>query len=153
MPAVFWQIDLQRALTSGRGQRILLEIEAALLVMPEHRLIADQIAHVVDWNEDGDPLETPRVIGVCAVGAYAAHKRVAEGKTWTQAVADLSEEYPYEVDCYETQELGQSLGLARTVAWELARINDETFGHLAPEDRYAAVLAWVRERIKPEVAS
>ena len=153
-PAHWWQNDLRRALTSKRGQRILRDIEAALLALPEHKLIADQIIDVVDWDENGDPVETPRFFGVCAVGAYAVHRKMVEGTPWNEAVLELGEEYPVEVDCFETQQLGQSLGLARTVAWQLAYLNDERFASCTPEERHAGVLYWVRGQIKPvEVTS
>jgi hypothetical protein len=147
-----WRSSLQRAINSARGQRLLREIEAALLAMPEHKLIADEIAHAVDWDEDGDPIDEPRVIGVCVVGAYAAHQRARdEGVSWARAVFDLAEELGGEVDCWETQELGVSLGMARTIAWELAYVNDERFGGLTDECRWEAVLGWVRERILPDL--
>jgi hypothetical protein len=147
LPGIFWEIDLQRALTSGRGQRILREIEAALLTMPEHKLIADEIVELGEWDEEVDR-QIPTG-AVCAVGAYAVYRATQGGKTREQALLDLAKDWGGERDCWQTEQLGRRVGLARTVAWELACVNDETFGHLTPDGRHAAVLAWVRDRIKP----
>jgi hypothetical protein len=148
MPAVFWQIDLQRALTSGRGQRWLRDIEAALLALPKHELSYENIVELGEWDDEGD---TRKPVGVCAVGAVAAYQKVKAGATWDQAFADLAESWDGERDCWETQQLGMSIGLTRTVAWELAYQNDEMFESLNPSERHAAMLGWVRSHIKSEV--
>lgn len=140
-PSHWWEIDLARALTSGRGQRILREIEHALRSMPERRLLADAI---VEWDDEG------QAGAVCAVGAYAAFKQVQAGKTWPEAFAVLAERYGGDADEWETQQLGRSVGLARTVAWHLGWLNDEMYGDLKPRQRWRAILKWTRSQIKTE---
>lgn len=141
-PPHWWEIDLQRALTSGRGQRFLKEIEAALLAMPKHELAEGYIVEPMDFDEG--------IIGnVCAVGAYAAYRQVQQGKTWNQAFSDLAEKWGGEQDDHwNTQQLGRSLGLTRTVAYELAWQNDEQFGDLPPDERWREMLRWVRSKIR-----
>lgn len=139
-PSHWWQTDLERALTSGRGQRILREIETALRAMPERRLISDAI---VEWDED------EQAGAVCAVGAYAAFKQVQAGKSWADSFAMLAERHSGDADEWQTEWLGRSVGLARTVAWYLGWLNDERFGHLKPRQRWRAMLRWVRSEIKP----
>ncbi len=145
LPAIFWEIDLQRALTSGRGQRILRDFEAALRSMPVRRLEADD--QIVHWDED------VQEGAACAVGAYAAYQRVKAGETWPEAFEALAERWGGESDYWEPERLGRSVGLARTVAGHLAWLNDEQFGDLKPRQRWRAMLGWVRETIKPEPAS
>jgi hypothetical protein len=146
LPAVFWQIDLHRALTSGRGQRILRDIKAGLLAMPERRLVESHIVQEGAWRDD----DSREIEGVCAVGAYAAWLKVQAGATWANAFADLADRWGGEQDAHwNTVQLGRSLGLARTVAYELAYVNDEYFGGMAPEDRWHAVLDWVRAQLLP----
>lgn len=150
MPAVFWEIDLRRALTSGRGQRILRDVEAALLAMPKHELLYGEIVEAGCWD-DHDDVRIPTG-AVCAIGAYAVHRGIQDGKSREQALADLAERWSGDRDQWETEILGRSLGLARTVATQLAWLNDEAYGSLTPPERHAAVLAWVRDQIKPEPA-
>lgn len=142
-PAHWWQIDLQRALTSKRGQRILRDIEAALLAMPEHKLVE---GYIVRYDEDEHTGE------VCAVGAYAAWQKVKQGSTWEDAFAELAEKWSGEQeDEWTTRQLGKQIGLARTVAVELSFTNDErAYWKGTDEERWQTVLDWVRKQIKPE---
>jgi hypothetical protein len=137
-PQHWWQIDLNRALTSGRGKRLLQEVEDALLAMPKRELIEGWIVRA--WRDDDDAIEEGQV---CAVGAFAAYRKVREGKTWTEALDELDERWGGEQDDeWNTQALGRSLGLARTVAWYLAWINDGFEGD--PKGRWEHVLEAVR---------
>lgn len=132
-----WWDSFRRAVNSERGQRTLREIEAALLAMPEHKLIADELA-------DGNG-------GVCAVGAVAAYRRVQDGQSWDDAVLSLP---PIDSGHETAYYASTSLRMAKTIAWEMAQINDDgdrwAPDHWTPEQRHAAVLAWVRKRIKSE---
>lgn len=129
MPYELWKANLHRALTGKRGQKALADLEAALLALPDKRLIEGALC------EGGE---------VCAVGALGAHRLVKKGKTWAEAFAELDGEA--ETD-YETVWFGEKLGLTGTLTWEIAHRNDETFGTLPPEVRYERMLAWVRQHL------
>jgi hypothetical protein len=161
-----WQQTLSRALGGRRGQEALAAMEAALLELPEHKLIEGHLA------ADG---------GVCAVGAFVAHRQAEQEGADLQAVIETmsagtlcwcghdreahpdGEEQctgrkkwnpdgrcpcdcwdPYEADAVETAEAGQRAGLAFSVAWHFAYLNDEQFGVATPEERHERMLAWVR---------
>lgn len=140
-----WQANCRRSLQSRAGQRELRELEAALLELPEKRLI-----HGALQDEHG---------GVCAIACYAKRKGV-----------DLSK-FDQE---YDSPEVGEAAGMPRLVAWKIVSLNDieiedhyemcegpntqpasyDTYRHgvwtrfeWTPEERYAKVLAWVRSSI------
>lgn len=144
-PAHWWQIDLERALTSGRGQRLLREVLAALIAMPRWELIEAEIVEVTTDDDD-------QVVdgAVCAVGAYAAYCIRQGGWTWTEALSQLAEDGWRGGDSYDTQRLGQKYGLARTVAYELGWLNDEAYARLSPSERWHAVFGWVWGQIRVE---
>lgn len=140
-----WDNAVRRATYSKRGQTVLREIEAALLALPEKRLIEGLLC-------DGT--------GVCAVGALAAYRQVQQGQTWPEAFAVLDESGDYDPDDDDSSSVDDTarfaekrLKMAFSLAWDLAFDNDHRYGGLAPEDRYERVLKWVRGRIKVEVAS
>lgn len=135
-----WESAFARAVRGPRGQRLLRELEAALLAMPDRRLAEGAIAR------DGM---------VCAVGAYVAMRRVNEGASWGQAIAALEAERGdgEDDDDLAAMWLGESLGMARTIAWELAFANDESYGGMMPEARHAAILRWVRRHIATEAVA
>jgi len=139
-----WQANIQRSLQGKAGQRALREFEAALLALPEKRLLREQL-----YDDEG---------GVCAVGCYARYKGV-----------DLSKFDPED----ESDEVGVVAGMPRLVAWSVVELNDihlDTVwevangpvqrGHgtykggiqlvreMTPEERYEKVLAWVRAHLK-----
>lgn len=140
-----WEVNSRRVLTSKRGQAALRELEQALLALPEPRLIDDMIS-------DGH--------GVCAIGALAAYKQVQKGKEWGEAIQNLYREYhappahyppdaePFKVGLSTTAEVGaDECGLTYTLAWVLAEMNDYEFMGKSPEERYTALLAWVRQQL------
>jgi len=149
--ARMWEWNLSRALTSAKGQARLKEFKQALLAVPGHRLATDRIATL-----DGD---------VCAIGAYAAYKRMQQGQTWAEATADLNQTfhplshsiwkdgsehvYEDEADAWQTQELGmRECGLNATLAWFIGYANDEgEFWALHPEQRWWKAYAWTCERL------
>jgi hypothetical protein len=144
-----WQWNLDRALVSDKGQAKLREFREALLAVPGHRLVSDQIATL-----EGD---------VCAIGAFAAYKRTLKGQPWAEATADLNQEFhpvsdatwrrhsgrwEVETDGFATQELGmRECGLNSTLAWHLGQQNDEDFGHMSPEHRWQRTYDWVCEQL------
>lgn len=143
-----WQANCRRSLQGKVGQTELRELEAALLALPEKRLI-----HGALTNDEGD---------VCAIGAYARHKGV-----------DLSKFDPE----YESDDVGIAAGMPRLVAWSVVALNDLqidgyyryaegpslepyrsysehrgvwTYFEYTPEERYEKVLAWVRGKLVGE---
>lgn len=144
-----WQANCARQLLGKKGQTALKELEAALLALPSKRLIADQLV-----SENGD---------VCAIGALALHK----GAT----TAQLAEE-----DDEAMEDVGESFGLPRLVAWKVVEYNDvdlesysirapgpNQYGHsyhpgyslvvsVTPEERYEYMLNWVRALLAKEAA-
>lgn len=138
-----WQANCQRSLRGKVGQRELRELEAALLALPDKRLI-----HGLLTDDDG---------GVCAVACYAKHKGL-----------DLSQFDPE----YDSDEVGIAAGMPRLVAWKVVELNDIQFdgyyviregpsryntmgGYcefvpFTPEQRYEKVLAWVRKQLRAQ---
>ena len=138
-----WDANCRRSLRGQVGQRELRELEAALLALPEKRLI-----HGALEDEAG---------GVCAIAAYAKHKGV-----------DISQ---HDLED-ESDEVGIQAGMPRLVAWKVVAMNDLHFdtvwevaegpiqrGHgqykggiplvrdMTPEERYEKMLAWVQSQI------
>lgn len=137
-----WQANCRRSLKGKVGQAALRRLEAALLALPDKRLIAGDLV-----DDEG---------GVCAIGALALH----EDKI-TDDMRALSE-------C-DMEDVGVELGMPRLVAWKVVEMNDLQFNGLdlvflegperwpaerpyahvpvTPEVRYERMLAWVREQI------
>lgn len=109
-----WQANCERSLRGKHGQEELRELRAALLALPEKRLILKLL-------EDGEG-------GVCAIGAYAKHKAL-----------DLSK---FDVES-DTDEVGIAGGMPALVAWKVVEMNDLQFDSVTPEQRYEKMLAWV----------
>lgn len=132
MPIALWQANVRRAIAGKRGQKALRDVETALLALPSKRLLSGEL---VD-HQAGE---------VCVVGALGIQREMRAGKTFAEAI----EELPYVDNDFETAEYGTTLGLTMTLAWRLAEVNDERFGHKTPEERYEAVLGWVRDQLAP----
>jgi len=144
-----WQGNCQRSLKGKAGQAALRELEAALLALPDKRLIAHKMI-----DHEGD---------VCAIGALAKHK----GRDL------LSEPNVYEDGEFdgdgEMEEIGMELGMPRLVAWKVVELNDiqldgsnlvtcegpyrwysekpQVWVPITPEVRYERVLAWTRRQL------
>ncbi len=139
-----WQANCNRSLRGKKGQQELRELEAALLSLPDKRLIRDLLT-----DEEG---------GVCAIACYAKHKGI-----------DLSKFDPED----ESDEVGIAAGMPPLVAWEVVAYNDlhlDTVWEVAhgplnrheatykggiplvremtPEERYTKMLAWVRAQLR-----
>jgi hypothetical protein len=152
-----WQANCRRSLQGKAGQAALRELEAALLAMPEKRLIANKMI-----DADGD---------VCAIGALAKHKGrdlIAETKAQLADIGiDRFDDDEIDGDG-EMEEIGMELGMPRLVAWKVVCKNDvEIDGHyetlpgparwhgdrpqmyvpVTPEVRYQKMLAWVQRQI------
>lgn len=90
-----WQANCQRSLKGRAGQAELRALEAALLALPEKRLI-----HGALTDDDG---------GVCAIAAYAKYKGV-----------DIAKHDPE----YDSDEVGIAGGMPPLVAWKVVELND-----------------------------
>jgi hypothetical protein len=114
-----WQTNCERSLRGREGQAELMELHAALLALPDKRLIHGSLV-----DEDGE---------VCAVGAYAKHKGL-----------DLQKFDPE----YDTDEVGIEAGMPKLVAWKVVEMNDmELHSRFTPEERYTLMLAWVESKL------
>jgi len=130
------------AIRGKRGQAFLKELRDSLLALPEKSLTADSMAfRASPADPDG---------AVCAVGSLALRRKIAEGKTRTDAVTELREEWK---GC-DGEECGDSVASEFNIAEQLAREvmyeNDEACydDRETGEHRYRRMLAWVNRNIK-----
>lgn len=142
-----WQHNLELALSGKRGKQALADLKAALEALPEKRLIERALCTVggVEKRPEIANLEQPE--GVCAVGAYVWWQKVKQGKDPLQAFEELDTLPDEDGDIWDTVEAGKSAGLTRVLAWELAYTNDETYGGLTPEERYARFVGWIDQQL------
>ena len=152
-----WQGNCRRSLRGRKGQAFLRELEAALVALPEKRLIADDVAKAGE---------------VCAVGAWLLKKRTEAGRPRADVLAEL--EAIDSEDC-QTDDLAISEGAPRLCAWSVVELNDilcdtqwvkyqgpersafcyennyRSLGGypvpLTPEERYERILTWVRANL------
>lgn len=138
-----WAANVRRAIEGRRGQLALRELEAALLALPEKRLISGALCH------EGQ---------VCALGALGVYKRMQQGATREEALAWVWEHTPHysdgeimEYTAVDTADFGKAhLGLTYVLAWHIAQENDEHdafTGPQTPEQRYEWMLRWVRREL------
>jgi hypothetical protein len=113
-----WHANCRRSLQGKEGQAELRELRAALLALPEKRLVRGVLV-------DGEGC-------VCAVGAYAKYKGL-----------DLHTFDPED----HSDEVGIVAGMPKLVAWKVVEMNDFDFDHLTPERRYVKMLDWVESQI------
>lgn len=157
-----WQQAFERAKKSKRGLKALEDVRAALLALPEKRLISRALCTVgkgAELADEPDPYgEREDVLeqgeGVCVVGAYAWYKRVEGGMTAEEAFRSLPFGPDYD-DPSVTVTEGTKAGLRETIGWWLMSVNDNSFEGADPEARYAGVLRFVEDQIAahPAVAA
>lgn len=136
IPWAVWEQIVSRALICRPGQQMLADLEAALLALPERKLIAGK------FMEAGQ---------VCAVGAYVAKKHADRLHVTIEALLnDEDNDMPSAETEWETVEAGESEGMSQTVAWHMAWLNDEQYGSLTDEERYNSVLAFVQRALGRE---
>lgn len=129
-----WSAAAKKAIGGKRGQALLRELEAALLALPNKRLIAG------DFTENGE---------VCALGALAVKRKTDSGTDRLRACHEVGEEFANIYD--DSQAVAEHLSMTHTLAWEVMEKNDNNrFYSSTPGQRYEGVLAWVREQIKKE---
>lgn len=127
-----WEHNVRTALGGKRGQAALAELESALLALPQKVLVAGALC---------------KGLNVCAVGALGVHRMQQRGVSYAGAIGKLRH---YEDDYHaasHTAQYGTALGLTYTLAWTIAEANDEDFKHMTPEQRYDAMLGWVRKQL------
>lgn len=138
-----WRGNCQRSLKGRKGQVALRELEAALLALPEKRLIAQELV-----DDEGS---------VCAIGAVARQRGRLDDHMRTRGE-------------YDMEDVGVQLGMPRLVAWKIVEMNDvilEGFDlvfdlpgpwrwpgeqpymriPITPETRYERMLEWVQSQI------
>lgn len=115
-----YRASVDRAMYGKRGQEFLRELAAAMDAMPEKRLIPSEL--IASTGE------------VCAIGSVCK----ARGLNVT------------DVDVYDPTEVGQLVGIARSMAAEIEYENDERGRHdETPEQRWTRMRNWVASEIKP----
>jgi hypothetical protein len=125
-----WHANVNRSVAGKRGQAMLRELHAALLALPEKRLVHEAIA------ADGE---------VCAIGAWLVAKREQAGEDRATVLA----EYEAVSDDDYTDAVAEEAGAPKLVAWRLVELNDIELDTVTPEQRYARVLAWVEKVLRP----
>ncbi len=133
------QHDLYRqatinAINGKKGQKLLKELEQALLALPEKRLVEGSFC---DGKE------------VCASGALVRYRELSKGRSRDEVLAELAEKSASTNNELEGQEFAmRELGCVRSLAWSIVFANDQDEGRYTPEQRYEHVLSWVKENIK-----
>jgi len=170
--ALFWEANYERALKGKRGRKALADLRAALLALPEPRLIQGALCTVgataeaqrldAEWMNPPPPPGWSRHDpmagslrdaidgqgeGVCAIGAYLWHRKVRAGLDPDEAFASLPRLLQDDHDIAETASEAEAAGVAYVLAWRLAYMNDEWFAGKSPEDRYTAFLAWIDSQL------
>lgn len=136
--SILWEANQERSLKSRKGQAALRRLEAALLALPEPKLIADAI------EADGM---------VCGLGALAKYENFLDVPELPQQPAeDASSE---EWDEWFSQDadiviekamlsLAKALDVPKLVAIAIIYQNDDSFLVQTPEQRYQKVLKWTQ---------
>lgn len=115
-----WRGQVASAIRGKRGQRLLLDLIAALDAMPEKVLIAEDLI-----DAEGD---------VCALGAVGVRRGISMGK----------------LDPEEPETVAEAFDIAEQLAREIAYVNDEggRYGE-TPQERWRRVRAWAVRLIQP----
>ena len=124
-----WRGQVASAIRGRRGQKLLIDLLAALDAMPEKTLIAHELE-----TKDGE---------VCALGALGK----ARGLDMQQ------------LDPEEPEEVAAAFGIAPQLAMEIVYMNDDhldsvwndstkRYEDIAPEKRWERMRAWVASLIK-----
>ncbi len=130
-----WEANCNRSLRGRAGQAALKELEAALLEMPQKRLIQHALS-----DAEG---------GVCAIGQLALTVKLRRGMSEVDARRELERESSDDFDT--AQYARKHLGFPKLVAWSVVCENDDLIGNArkeTPEQRYERVLGWVRSQVR-----
>lgn len=141
--AFLWEANLERSLKGRKGQAALRGLEAALLALPEKRLIANETV-----SADGS---------VCAIAALAKHRGYRGAMTlpkrpdWdddNDADSPYWDDYEYEAAVEDAMvNIATDLGVPPMVAKAIIYENDGPYVK-TPEDRYRTVLSWTQRQIQ-----
>lgn len=139
--------NMQRAIHGRKGQKILRELEEALLAMPEKRLIHGKFATTTLVAAPGG---LPTVDSdVCALGCLAVHREMKKGLSRAQAVMAVQSEVTSDEDDGGMEAITQAAGyldLVTPLAYAIVERNDE-YGGSSPEETYKKFLKWVQKKI------
>lgn len=133
-----FQANCRRSINGKAGQKSLRELEAALLALPEKRLIADELE-----NADGE---------VCAIGAIKKYRGVvvdADPEDMESVGVELGMPrlVAWKVVCLNDVDIdGRYVEAQGPIHRHQGR--PCVFVPVTPEQRYEQVLAWVRRQIK-----
>lgn len=114
-----YRATVERAIRGKRGQAFLKELAVALDAMPEKVLIRNELI-----NEHGE---------VCAIGAVCKARSM-----------DVSK-----IDENEPDEVAKAVGIARSMAAEIAFENDEAGRRIneLPNERWNRMRKWVADNL------
>ncbi len=129
--------SVERALQGKRGQAFLREMLASLDAMPEKRLVTGLIDGEELTDEEAEDAgygyRLVHAEGCCAMGSVALARGVD--------VAQL--------DASDRAKVGAALGIAPSMAAEIAFFNDEMpYKAESPEERWVRMRAWVDSQIR-----
>lgn len=126
--AILWEANQERSLKSRKGQAALRRLEAALLALPEPKLVADAI-------KTADGL-------VCGLGALAKHENYEGSLELPEASWNDWGSGPEVKDAMLA--LAEALDVPKLVAVAIIAENDNEYRVNTPEQRYDHLLRWTR---------
>ena len=144
-----FQGNIRRAVAGKKGRKFLIELEAALLALPEKRLASGAMAASEGMGGfDGKPIVATG--DVCALGAVAVARALAAGKSRQAVLRELAEKFDPEEQAWTlTTEAAHYLKICHPLAYAVVYQNDVSSAQ-TPEKRYENVLAWVQRKLKGE---
>lgn len=134
-----------RHLKGAKGQAALRELEAALLALPDKRLVHSRF--VVTSGEEPNG-------AVCALGAVALYRKRRDGIDRETALKEIAKEAPTDPNdgWYGIVDTANYLRYKTNFVFAVVEANDELVSEMAtPESRYEQVLAWCREELNQRV--
>ena len=141
-----WERNTETTIKGKRGQKVLRQLEAALVALPLPEL-TDELFWREPSDMERDIADAYGVVAapqVCVLGAYARHIGVDYQKAEWLNEESVSEVAPWAAD---------ELGMAYTLAWNLMFENDEAWAYATPRRRYDGILKWVRQNLSTPIAN
>jgi hypothetical protein len=129
--------NIRRAVAGKKGRKFFVELEAALVALPEKRLAKGKMVSI-----------TGATGNVCALGAVAVARAVAAGAERPAVLKNLLDSFnPFQSGWELTQQAAAHLNICHPLAYAVVEQNDEIAGQATPEERYDNVLWWVRQQL------